>query len=426
MRFRAARPAVVVALLGLVSLVGYALRTNVSVAQEYMAPALGLTLADMGTISALGFQLAYALFQIPAGFLGDRFGSRIVLGFAILGWALSSFATGLVPATAGVTVAFATLFAARLVLGISQAATYPVGSMAITQAIAPARRATANAVFISAALIGAGLAPLTLAPVMVHIGWRAVFLASGAVGLATAIVWFTFAPDKPVVDPAHRFPPIGEQVRAALGVLKDRNLAILSLSYAMEAAVFFVFIFWFFRYLTEGRGMTVLASGVWGSVPYFAAALIAPLGGLAADALGVRFTLARGRQVVAMTGLLFAALFVVIGANVASPLLAVAALSLSVACINSTEGAFWATATTLGKSTPGAAGGALNFMGNLGGVVSIWAVPHMKDAWGWTAMLWFWAAVAVVSALLWLFIRPGVSTGNSTTAGASGRRTSRS
>jgi ACS family glucarate transporter-like MFS transporter len=123
-----------------------------------------------------------------------------------------------------------------------------------------------------------------------------------------------------------------------------------------------------------------------------------------------------------MTGLLSAALLVVIGANVASPLLAVGALSLSVACINSTEGAFWATATTLGQSNPGAAGGVLNFMGNLGGVVSIWAVPRMKDAWGWTAMLGFWAAVAVASALLWLLLRPRFSTKNSSTADGGGAR----
>ena len=128
--------------------------------------------------------------------------------------------------------------------------------------------------------------------------------ASGAVGLLTAIVWFTFAPARPALEPAHRAPALGDQVRAALAVLRDRNLVILSLGYAMEAAVFFVFIFWFFRYLTEGRGMTVLASGVWGSIPYFAAAVIAPIGGWAADALGIRFTLARGRRIV-QSGLAF-------------------------------------------------------------------------------------------------------------------------
>jgi nitrate/nitrite transporter NarK len=241
---------------------------------------------------------------------------------------------------------------------------------------------------------------------MVHFGWRTIFLASGSVGLLTATAWFLLSPAKSVVDPAHRAPPLSRQFRDSWELLKDRNLLVLSISYAMQAAVFFVFIFWFFRYLTEGRGMTVLASGFWGSIPYFAAALIAPFGGFAADALGLRLTPARGRRIVAMTGLLAAALLVVVGANTSNPFIAIAALSLSVACINSAEGPFWATATALGRANPGAAGGVLNFMGNMGGVVSIWAVPRMKDAWGWSAMLGFWAGVAVVSALLWLLVRP--------------------
>ncbi|MEO7963484.1 MAG: MFS transporter, partial [Gemmatimonadaceae bacterium] len=66
----------VVWLLALVSLVGYALRSNIAIAQEFMAPELGLSMAQMGVISAWGFQLAYAVFQIPGGFLGDRYGAR--------------------------------------------------------------------------------------------------------------------------------------------------------------------------------------------------------------------------------------------------------------------------------------------------------------------------------------------------------------
>ena len=67
-------------LLAAVTLVGYALRTNITIAQEYMAPDLGLTMADMGIISAWGFQFVYAIFQLPGGFLGDRFGARLILG----------------------------------------------------------------------------------------------------------------------------------------------------------------------------------------------------------------------------------------------------------------------------------------------------------------------------------------------------------
>jgi ACS family glucarate transporter-like MFS transporter len=394
-------PTLLVVLLAFVSLVGYALRTNISIAQEYMAPELGLSFAQMGTISA-AFQLAYAVFQIPTGFLGDRFGARIVLAIAILGWAVTSLLTGIVPASAGIAVAFASLLLFRVLLGVSQAATYPVGSMAITHTLPERLRGTANGIYISAATIGSGLAPLTLAPLMVALGWRSVFLASSVVGLLAAITWYVAAKD---AGPTHESPPLRDQFNASLALLKHRDIMIISTSYAMQAAVFFVFIFWFFRYLTDGRGFTVLASGIWGSLPSFTAALIGPFGGVLADRLGGRMGFPRSRRLAAMGGLTLAGLLVALGAKFANPYLAIAALSLSVACVNSTEGPFWATVTSLGRANPGAAGGVLNFMGNLGGVVSIWAVPRMYQAWGWTATLGVWAAVAIVAALLWLLVR---------------------
>jgi ACS family glucarate transporter-like MFS transporter len=406
MRQTAPRPILLILLLALVSLVGYTLRSNISIAQEYLAPELGLTMNDMGTITAWGFQLAYAVFQIPAGFLGDRYGARLVLGLAIVTWVIATLGSALV---SGAGAAFATLFGVRFLLGVGQAATYPVGAMAIAQAIPPQRRATANAFFISAALLGAALAPLTLAPLMVSFGWRAVFLASAGLGLLTALLWFLLAPSPPShpeTGPGER-PSLGAQLRASLALLKDRNLLLLSTGYLLHAAAFFVFIFWFFRYLTEGRGFSVLASGFWGSVPALTAFLLAPLGGLLADRLSRGPAGVRARLRVAIASLLAAALLVMLGANLAAPVPAIAALALSVACFNATEGPVWATATALGSASPGAAGGILNFMGNVGGIISIWAVPRMKDAWGWTTMLAIWAGVAVVAALLWSLVRTG-------------------
>jgi sugar phosphate permease len=65
----------VIVLLSLVTGVAYLVRADVAVAQERMVPAVGLTMIGMGAITAWGFQLSYALFQVPAGMFGERFGA---------------------------------------------------------------------------------------------------------------------------------------------------------------------------------------------------------------------------------------------------------------------------------------------------------------------------------------------------------------
>ena len=393
-------PRRVIWLLAAVSLVGYALRSNIAIAQEYMAPELGLSMGQMGVISAWGFQLAYALFQIPGGFLGDRYGARLILGLAVLGWCIASLGSGIV--TGGAGLAFATLFATRVLLGVSQAATYPVAGMAAVHFVPERQRVGASAFYLAAGMLGAALTPLLLAPLMVRAGWRAVFVASAVVGLVMAIAWFLLAPRRAEPSGTHQFVTMHDQLRAAARLLGNRPLLILSCSYFLHSAVYFVFVFWFFRYLTEARGFSVLDSGVWGSVPYLMAFAIAPLVGVLTDRLARRSPPALARRRVAITCLMTAAAFVFIGANLPTPGLAITALGFSVACLVSCEAPYWTATTAMAAESAGSAGGVLNLMGNMGGVFSIWLVPIMKDAWGWTAMLGFWACVAVVAAGLWL------------------------
>jgi MFS family permease len=203
----------VVWLLALMGLVAYVLRTNIAIAQEYMAPELGLTMVQMGVISAWGFQLAYTIGQVPGGAMGDRHGARLVLAVASLGWAVASLASGAVSGSG--LVAFAGLFAARVLLGASQAATYPVSAVAVTRHVPEAGRTAASAIYLAASTLGAALAPLTLTPLMAKAGWRAVFLASAAVGVAAAVTWYVFAPrDRPApASPAasHGAPTLWQQ-----------------------------------------------------------------------------------------------------------------------------------------------------------------------------------------------------------------------
>jgi nitrate/nitrite transporter NarK len=111
------------------------------------------------------------------------------------------------------------------------------------------------------------------------------------------------------------------------------------------------------------------------------------------------------RRRVAIACLLAASTFVAAGAVLPGAVLAIVALSLSTACLNGAEAPFFMTATTIGAAYPGSAAGVLNLMGNLGGVLSIWLVPHMSAAWGWNGTLAFWSGVCLAAALLWLTIR---------------------
>ncbi|HEV7503902.1 MAG TPA: MFS transporter [Thermoanaerobaculia bacterium] len=355
----------------------------------------------MGAITAWGFQLSYALFQVPAGMFGERFGARTALALALAGCSVASFVTSAMPREGAVLV----LVATRVLLGIAQAAVFPVAAMAVMIYVPVTERVRATAIYIATASLGAAAAPLLMAPTMEKLGWRAVFVLSGVIASVTALVWVMLMPPRPP------HPEPNDASRAKRGVLSELRVLVrsipllrLSIAYLLHSAVWFVFVFWFFRYLTEGRGFTILASGFWGALPNFAAFVIAPLIGVATDRLGRRIGPAPARRRVAMACLFSAAGFVTAGAVLPSAVLAILALSLSTGCVNGAEGPFFMTATALGVENPGAAAGVLNLMGNLGGVLSIWLVPRMSAVWGWNGTLVFWSGVYLVAAFLWLTV----------------------
>lgn len=153
-------------LVSLVTFVAYLVRTDVSVAQERMVPAIGLSIVAMGAITAWGFQLTYALFQVPAGLFGERFGTRTALAIALLGCSGASFITAALPIAGAVPV----LVGTRVLLGIAQAAVFPVAAMAVALFVPVAERVRALAIIIATASLGAAAAPLIMAPVMERFG----------------------------------------------------------------------------------------------------------------------------------------------------------------------------------------------------------------------------------------------------------------
>jgi ACS family glucarate transporter-like MFS transporter len=182
-------------------------------------------------------------------------------------------------------------------------------------------------------------------------------------------------------------------------------MLLISASYFLDSYVLFIFVFWFYLYLVDERQFSILRGGVYSSLPWIAALIVVPVGGRACDVLSSRRGPRIGRRVVAMTGLVVSSALLVWGARTDDAMLAIAALSLSVAFLMSTEGPFWSSAIDISGAHAGTAGGIMNTAGNLGGVVSTSLVPMLVERFGWAIALATGSAFGMVSALLWLFIR---------------------
>jgi MFS transporter, ACS family, glucarate transporter len=403
----------IVALLAAFSLVAYVLRMNISVAAKFMMPDLGLTQIQMGQVFS-AFMVGYAIFQVPWGLLGDRWGPRRVLTAAAVLWVATTALTGLVPR---LIFPFASLLFLRFALGAGQAALYPLAARAIANWMPGSERAFGYSIIIAAAAAGSAFTGPLVAWSMLDLGWRASFFLTSTLALIVAGLWYSNATDRPEAHPkisraelllinAEKISPNPDRSTTTWwSLLRNRNISLICASYFLSSYVLFMFVFWFYLYLVEERKFSILGGGAFTSMPYMLALLIVPTGGYISDRLCRRLGTRLGRRLVAMGGFAVAAVALFFGTRAADPYIAIGTLSVSVAFLMATEGPFWASAIDVAGSHSGAAGGIMNMFGNLGGVVSTALVPVLVKQFGWTIALGSGSALAVVGGLLWLLIR---------------------
>ncbi|MFI5178896.1 MAG: MFS transporter [Vicinamibacterales bacterium] len=379
------------------------LRMNISVAAPYMMADLHLDKIQMGQVFS-AFMLGYALFQVPWGVFGDRLGPGRTLTAAALVWAATTLLTGLLPGVvvpAGIA-ALVTLMVVRFLLGVGEAAAYPVASRAIAGWLPPSQRGFSFSMLIVGMAVGSAFTPPLVAWVMATAGWRVSFYLSAAIALLLAWAWREAAGSS-----LDRMMLAGERaVRGSwLAVLGDRNVALMSASYFLDSYVLFMFVFWLYLYFVEQRGFTMMQSGIYTSLPFIVAMVLAPIAGRLCDRLAASLGPSWGRRAIGIGGLTLSAVFLVIGVDAGSPGEALIGLSLAVGFLLCTEPAYWSASMDIGGAYAGTAGGVLNMAGNLGGVVSTALVPVLVKYFGWPFAFESAAALAVGGALLWLLVR---------------------
>lgn len=395
----------VLGMLFLASIVTYLDRIAISAAAPRMSTELGLSNTQMGLVFS-AFVFAYGLFEVPGGWMGDRFGPRLILTRIVVWWSAFTALTGAVRG-------YTTLLICRFLFGAGEAGFFPNSSCTISRWFPFGERASATGVVWTASRLGAAIAPLIVVPLQRALGWRPVFYIFGVVGLVWATAWYLWFRDYPReksgVSEAE-IDEIGEAGRAAhvslswKVALTSPNLWALMLMYHTYCYSAYWFFSWMPTYLVKARGVEAFAA--FAALPYLMGALANVAGGYTSDWLVRRLGLKWGRRSIGIFSMVSAGGFMLLSIALDNKLLGILALSFSFAVSDFMLPNCWAVCLDIGKRYAGTVSGAMNMAGQMGSTIAAAAYGGLVEKHGWNTPLIGLAAFSLISALLWLAIDP--------------------
>jgi len=305
----------------------------------------------------------------------------------------------------------------RFLLGVGEAVALPNFNRAVTDWLPAHERGLGIGIAIGGIGVGAAVTPPVTAWIMVNYGWQTAFYLSAALGVVLAGMWWLLARDRPSDHPwsgtnVHSPAGMGHSRQASPTIPWDSlahtpTVWWLVLSYGCLGYVAYVYMSWFYLYLVNVRGFSILSGGFFASAPFLAILVSCPLGGWVTDRLALGYGITQGRKFVGIAGMLLAAASIGLGAVVDSPYLAIAGLSLGAGWLYFTVGAYWSSTSDLSPTHAGALSGLMNMGANIGGALSPTITPWIAHQWGWPASLGAAAVIALVGGIMWLWIDPG-------------------
>jgi MFS family permease len=400
---------IVLALLVALSIITYLDRVCIAIAGPRMQDKLGLSPDHWGWVMGV-FAIAYGVFEIPVGALGDRLGQRRVLLRIVVWWSAFTALTGMVSS-------YVALLATRFLFGAGEAGAYPNMAGSVGRWFPPTERARAQGFIWGASRVGGALSPWMVVPIMTALGWRAAFLAFGGLGLVWAVVWFAWYHDHPVSQPGIT-PRELEEIGASAAPAKPATIPWGPLFRAPQLwllmAMYWCYVWgsmfyltWFPTYLMKGRGLTEAQMGLYGALPFLLGAAGNVAGGVASDRLSQRYGLRMGRRLVGAASLAGAALLFLATAYSAGQVAPVILLSLGFGIMDCMLPAAWAICLDIGQGYAGAVTGAMNSAGQAGGFVCSVLFGYLVEASGsYDTPLVVIAAMVMLSAYLFTRIDP--------------------
>lgn len=395
------------------TVIAYLQRSAISVSTKQIEADLGLNPQHMGFVF-LAWYVGYALFQIPAGIVADRFGSKhALIGFAVV-WSVLTAVTG-------AATNFTELCAYWGLMGVAQAGIFVCATKSIRASFEKTQQAFASGALACCMAGGAALSAYVTGQLLGPLTWPeilALYMVPGLVW-AVAFAYLVPAPDAPMFAPLRPSevpdpepddwepPPVAPPVPWGR-LLTDRNMVLLCAQQFMRAGPAALFFTWFPRYLQETKGVSVSSSGSYAAIPLVAGMLGGLVGGIISDWLLRRTGNARlGRQGMACAGTAVCA-SVAVGAYFADgALVAVLLLSVAAFCAYASGVCAYATAITMGGRRVAVVFATMNMSGNIGAAAFPFAVGLIVSRTGnWNLALLVFAGMFAGASVCWALLNP--------------------
>jgi MFS family permease len=394
------------------AVITYIDRVCMSQAKVSIAADLHLSSVQMGYIFA-AFTLAYALFEIPGGWLGDKIGPRKVLMRVVLMWSLFTAATGR-------AWNFVSLAVMQFFFGAGEAGAFPNLAKAFTNWLPPRERNRAVSLMWLCTRWGGAVTPLLVVWVMSRVGWRWAFVVFAAPGVVWALLFYVWFRDHPrdhrgvnaaelKLLPQGRNEPAGQTKVPWRKVLGSRTVWLLFVQYFCFGYGWYFYITWLPSYVKEARGLELAKGALLAGIPLFFGGFACLLSGwLAAWFVERGHALARVRRVIAFVGYGGAAGMLLLSPRIADPVWAMIAMGLASFALDLTLPVCWRTAMDVGGRYAGTVSGTMNMAGQIGGAVGPVVVGYILQYMNrdWTLTFALSAVIYAIGGLCWVWIDP--------------------
>ncbi|MBB6144651.1 MFS family permease [Silvibacterium bohemicum] len=367
-------------LLGLGVLVNYFDRVNLSVSHEALITTFGISNIVFGYLSG-AYNWTYALCQLPIGVLLDRFGVKRVGRISTFLWSIASFGAATTPNLGG-------FFAARLVLGVGEAPTFPANAKAIGQWFPAKERSFATSIFDAAAKFSSAIGVPLIGFMLLSVGWRMSFAVTGLISLGYFLLFVKAYRDPE--DQAQRG-GVGQTASAdttqssdvelrmsaesssSLGyLLRQRKVLGLALGFGSYNYIFYLLLTWLPSYLSAALHIDLRHSFLYTGVPWLCATVIELIvGGWLVD-----FLIARGwdanrvRKITLIGGTAFG-LGILGAAHAHDATQALLWISISISGLSAAAPVGWSIPSLIApRGSVGKVGGIMNFSNQLSGIAA--------------------------------------------------------